>query len=474
MSPFAGHHSKCPRGFPLALVVWVLFGCWTPGPSQTGQLQEEGINVILISIDTLRADRLGCYDYERPTSPNLDRFARQDAVLFEQAINTGGGTLPVHMSMLTSLPPTVHNVLPENGNRLAPERITLAEQLRDAGYTTAAFTGAGFTVAKFGFDQGFDLYDDAGGDFVKILPKIYEWLDQRPHSSPFLLFLHTYDVHSDWKKLPYDAPDGFNELFTKGYTGDFDGCLFGECASKLLALLNRKFQQRQSTPEELFTAEDLEFIQGLYDGGIAYVDRELGRLFQKLRELGLYDESLIIVTSDHGEEFLEHGLFLHHQNYEEVARVPLLMKLPGADHAGTRVPGLVSTLEVMPTVLEVVGLAPNPEVQGRSVLPMVAARRAARPWVYMAGGLEKLRTPRWSALFNASQKPVQLFDLEEDPGETHNVLEVHPDTAAELSRQYLKVRNAQVAFRRALDSSKGRAELGPEEKENLRSLGYLN
>ena len=457
----------------LGLAVLVLSGCDARDCLEIRDSGKKWVNVILISIDTLRADRLGCYGYERPTSPHLDRFARREAVLFEQAINTGGGTLPVHMSMLTSLPPTVHDVLPDNGNTLAPERITLAEQLREVGYTTLAFTGAGFTVAKFGFDQGFDLYDDAGGDFLKILPKTYAWLEQN-RSEPFFLFLHTYDVHSDWKELPYDAPGGFNGLFTQDYSGDFDGCLFGECASELLALLNRKFQQRELTSEKLFTAEDLEFIQGLYDGGIAYVDQELGQLFRKLRGLGLYDESLIIVTSDHGEEFLEHGLFLHHQNYEEVARVPFLMKLPKSDNGGTRVPGLVSTLEVMPTVLDVVGVAPNPEVQGRSVLRLLEGGRAGRRWVYMAGGLEKLRTSRWSVLFDSSQTPVQLFDLEQDPGENQNLLGQYPDTATDLSLRYREVRRAQLAFRQTLEGTKGKAELSAEEIEDLRSLGYLN
>src|SRR5439155_17158544 len=326
-------------------------------------------NVVLVSIDTLRADHLGCYGYHRPTSPNIDRFAN-DAVLFEQVVNTGGGTLPVHMSMFTSLPPIVHNVQPYNGRRLDAERITLAEQLKERGYTTAAFADGGWLRAQFGFDQGFDLYDDAGGGFRKIIPKVLAWIHTH-REERFFLFVHTYDVHSGGRRLTYDPPEGFRGRFDLGYSGTFDGCRLRKCASKLLVWLNNHILDGKISGRNFFSAEELTYIVSLYDGAIAYADSEIGRLLDALTALDLYDRTLIIVTSDHGEEFLEHGLMLHWQNYEEQARVPLILKLPSSRVRRRRVPALVSTLEVMPTILDIVDVPPNGEVRGESMMPLL-------------------------------------------------------------------------------------------------------
>lgn len=459
----------------LLLLILALAGCgWGGGDRARERTVPEGPNVLLISIDTLRAGHLGCYGYDRPTSPGLDRFAAQDAILFEDVVNTGGGTLPVHMSMFTSLPPTVHGVWSDDGGGvLPPERVTLAEQLHDAGYATAAFTGGGYTMAKFGFGQGFDSYDDAGGDFLEIMPKAYRWLEQ-DHARPFFLFLHTYDVHSDWRRLPYDAPEDFNERFTAGYTGTFDGCRFDTCASDLLVLLNHKIQAGEVDPRTVLSPEDKDYMIGLYDGGIAYVDRELQRLFEHLRELDLYDDTIILVTSDHGEEFLEHNLFLHHQNFEEVARVPLLLKLSGGRGGGRRVQGLVTTLEVMPTILDLLDIQPNPEVRGKSLLPLIGGSWQGREVAYMAGGLEKLRGRRWSIIFG-QDRPVRLYDLAADPAEQVDRLAEEPELVASLVERYRAIRTVQLQAHAILAAGREspRAQLSPEDVEHLRALGYL-
>ena len=201
--------------------------------------------------------------------------------------------------MFTSLPPLVHTVLPANGNSLDPNWITLAETLQLNGYTTAAFTGAGFVVSEFGLDHGFEFFDDDGSEFSSILPMVDSWLTQ--HSSvPFFLFIHTYDIHSDREALPYDAPDPFNDTFVTEYNGGFDGCYRGECASELLRSLNSHVREGGEILGDVLNAEDLKYVVDLYDGGIAYVDRELGEFFKRLEEVDLYNNSLIIVTSDHG------------------------------------------------------------------------------------------------------------------------------------------------------------------------------
>ncbi|MGH7899755.1 MAG: sulfatase, partial [Candidatus Binatia bacterium] len=271
-------------------------------------------NVILISIDTLRADHLSCYGYPRRTSPEIDRFAKESSV-FSQVVSTGGGTLPVHLSMMTSLPPTVHDVWPRHPTRLAEARVTLAEELRSRGYATAGFVDSGWMLAKFGFDQGFDVYDDAGGHFKKILPKAVDWLEEHRRSK-FFLFLHTYDVHSAFKRLPYDSPDPYNDLYTAGYLGPFWGCRQGICASRLLARMNAEMTVGAVKPHEVLGDRELAYIVALYDGGINHVDDQIGKILRKIRNLGLERNTIVALTSDHGEEFLEHGRLLHSQYFE--------------------------------------------------------------------------------------------------------------------------------------------------------------
>jgi arylsulfatase A-like enzyme len=430
-------------------------------------------NVLLISIDTLRADHLHVYGYGRDTSPNIDDFARQ-AVLFEQNINTGGGTLPVHASMFTSLPPTVHGVWADNGKVLASERVTLAEQLHAAGYQTRGYTGGGFVQAKFGLGQGFDYFYDEGGDFKLELPLLNEWLV--PHrGGKFFLFLHTYDVHSGYDKLPYDHGKPFNDRFTAGLDNLFDGCRNGVCASELLGAVNRDVESGKRAAGDVFTPPQIEYMKGLYDGGIAYVDAQLGFLFEELKALGLWDKTIIVLTADHGEEFAEHGMFLHDQNYDEIARVPLLIRFPYGAYGGRRISELVSTLEIMPTILDVLGIPASPEVEGRSVMPLIAGGREGRPWVYMAGALEKLRTPAWS-LFAAGTGPALLYDLRRDPGETVDVLAAHPETAAALYAHYLAERRQDLrAWRGLLMKGPGAlVHLSQSDRARLRALGYAN
>ena len=195
------------------------------GGGNREEVHDERLSVVLVSIDTLRPDHLGCYGYVLPTTPNIDRFA-SEGVLFEQCVNTGGGTLPVHMSMLTSLAPAVHGVFPGNGLALAENHTTLAEALHDSGYATAAFVDGGYLSGNFGFPQGFDVYFDRNykgligkiesyfdvGGLAELLPRALAWL-RRHHTQPFFLFLHTYDTHSAMSRLPYESPPPFLDQF---------------------------------------------------------------------------------------------------------------------------------------------------------------------------------------------------------------------------------------------------------------------
>jgi len=428
------------------------------------------INVLLISIDTLRRDKMGLYGYNHDTTPHLNNFA-MDAVVFDHAVKTSGGTLPVHMSMLTSLHPLVHRVSPDAGNTLAASRNTLAEVLSEAGYRTAAFTDGGWVRGKFGFDQGFDRFDDEGGHFKTILPKAYQWLKEGA-GKKFFLFLHTYDVHSGTEMLPYDGPEErYNRLYADLTASDFDGCIDDLCASRLLRTVNERILNEGLDPYEVIPGEGVSYMIDFYDGSINYVDDELDLLFEYLRRLGAYDNTLVLITSDHGEEFLEHGFFLHRQGiYDEVARVPLIIKFPFSKIADTRFQGLVSTLDLMPTVLDCLGLQTPAEANGASFLRQLQGAHEEREAAVIASAL---RTKKWKLIAGSNE----LFDLESDPGETVNVIDQNPERA-----QMLKdIWRQRVTELRALSSeltnrdqaqAAGKVELTQDEAEELRALGY--
>ncbi|HEX3035185.1 MAG TPA: sulfatase, partial [Thermodesulfobacteriota bacterium] len=240
-------------------------------------------NVILISIDTLRADHLSCYGYSRNTSPNIDRFAK-DSVLFKNTIAQAPWTLPSHMSLFTSLYPSSHGVILKD-RRLDNKHLTIAEILQNAGYETVAFTDDGYLSRKFGY-QGFDDFDDTSyyfhgsGGVETIYKKAVNWL-RDSHPKPFFLFLHTYEVHA-----PFDPPPDYDIYSDKNYKGIVE--VFGK---------SNDYYERIK-PQ--MTLKDYHYVIDKYDGGIYYTDHFLGKLFKELKDLGLYDKSIIVITSDHG------------------------------------------------------------------------------------------------------------------------------------------------------------------------------
>jgi arylsulfatase A-like enzyme len=423
--------------------------------------------VVLISVDTLRSDHLGLYGYDRPTSPFLEELAG-DGVVFETFVHNGGSTLPSHMTMMTSLHPEVHGVESSAGRILDPAEVTLAEALRSAGLTTAAFVDAGWMKGRFGFQQGFDLYDDRGGRLSAMLPRALDWLE-RKRDRRFFLFLHTYDVHSQWDRLPYDCPAEFRDLYTEGLEVDFDGCRDGVCASRRLALWNSELTAGELEIAEL--ASEIEYMRALYDGCINYVDSQLESLVEGLRSLGLYDRTLIVVTSDHGEEFGDHGYFLHAERaYEEIARIPLVMKLPESAVRGIRLPYLAAMVDLQPTILDVLGLPATPRAQGRSLLPVIDGPEEARTEVHLEASV---RTRRWKLLGEVRQ----LYDLEDDPGETRNLFSEEKDVAYRLAAllEELERRNGELlAGRPEAGGEPGDLAITPEEKRQLEALGYLD
>lgn len=348
-----------------------------------GCRRSEPRTVILISLDTLRQDHLGCYGYPRETSPNLDRFAADEAVLFNAAYVQAPYTLTSHMSMLTGLYPEAHGVLesmiPTPEGRGVPARLpddvaTLSECLKNGGFFTSAFTDGGLMNRKHGHDQGFDEYRDerkpshAENGFRKFHEPLHAWIDAHVEED-FFLFIHTFDTHA-----PYDPPEPYRSLFE----GHDPARELPESSLAYAAMLGVHHTQ------DLFQFDGLPEIVDRYDGSIAFVDHEVGELFDLLKRLDRWTDALIVVTSDHGEQFMENDLMIGHGvcMTNEVMLVPLLMKLPGSKHAGKRVEHVVESVDIMPTVLEALGLPVPQQVQGQNLLAGLDGRGWAKDHAY--------------------------------------------------------------------------------------------
>jgi arylsulfatase A-like enzyme len=409
--------------------------------------------VILVSIDTLRRDHVGAHGYPRPTTPRLDAVART-GILCEDAVSTSSWTLPAHLSMLTSASPGVHGGTDMNHafNRRVP---TLAALMRSAGYATHAVTSHLYVSDVYGLAEGFDHLDfQQDRKATEVVKKAIDRLD-RLGDRPFFLFLHFYDPH--WH---YDPPPDRLRLFETAYGGQVTG-------------LWQDFSRRD--PKRL-SPEDLAHLRALYDGEIRYVDDELGRLLDHVRARGLDRGTLLVVTSDHGEEFLDHGSWEHQKTlYEEVVRVPLVVAGPGV--APRRETAQATLLDVAPTVLTWAGLPLPASFEGRSLLSPPGEREAYGETDHTVDRSRKLFVRagerRWKAILSLSADGGKLlgeewYDLAADPRETRSG--AAPPTARDA------IRSRALARWRA-DRSRGagapEVALTEEQRERLKALGYV-
>ncbi len=316
-----------------------------------------GRNVLLISIDTLRADHLGSYGYARPTSPRLDAFAAE-SFLFENAIAHAPSTEPSHASIFTSLLPVRHGALRAHRQGISPDVTTMAELFRGAGYRTVSFNGGGQVAAAFGFDRGFELYQSSTGDFAAQVDSAIRWLREHDEAS-FFMFLHTYEVHA-----PYAAAPRYLDLFDAGY----DGPLPDETSPRLILEI--------ANGDVAVDAADLRHIIATYDAQIRSVDDAFGRLVDFLAASGRDQDTLVLFTSDHGEELGEHGRIGDHSFglHDEVLRVPLILRPPGARAGGARIAAQVRGIDILPTLLELVGQPLPKQLEGASLVPLMSGR----------------------------------------------------------------------------------------------------
>ncbi len=442
--------------------------------------------VVLVSVDTLRADHLQTYGYSRPTSPNLDKLAA-DAVVFTRAYASSPWTLPSHVSLLTSLFDINHGVYNPT-DRMDDSLVTLAEVIKQNHFLASAFTGGGYVSHHFGFSRGFDTYKEGEGaasynnSAELVAHAASEWIERNKDKS-FFLFLHTYQVHS-----PFNTPAPYNTMFL-----DRDAAWQAADTDEVFG--------KHAIFKEMSDAERRNLI-GLYDAEIRYTDEALLKpVVDKLKALGLYEAAMIVFTSDHGEEFFEHGAWEHGAHlYDESIRVPLVIKFPGSGFHGKRVASVVRGVDVMPTVLEEMGIISGDlKLDGQSLLPLVNGDIGKdRPfladtcWLFLKGcggesghGLAHgiaANDGRYKIILNRElgavekayydppvpvRPAVELYDLDADPGEKTDLATRQPDTANRLARE---VTARRMGGRMPRPS---KLNLGRELEEQLRALGYI-
>ncbi len=435
-------------------------------------------NVVLISLDSLRADHVGAYGYERDTSPSFDRFARE-GVLFRNAISTSSWTLPTHLTMFTGRSQLAHGVV-EDTRVLSPAIPTLGEIFHAAGYATAGFVSGPYLAGHYGYARGMDAYADLSAGWGKgaearaavLSPAINEkglaWLDE-PHTQPFFLFLHYFDIHYD-----YVPPAPYDKMFDPDYTGTMDGRFF--------------IERKDVNPK--MPARDLEHILALYDGEIRFTDDHVGRVLDRLREKNLLDSTVVMIVADHGDEFFEHGNKGHHRTvYDEVLHVPMAIRLPGGEHAGEKIDAQTSLIDVFPTLLAAAGIQRPAEAEGQNLLAWIAGERPAREAIYSdfydkrGFNLQVARrTPDAKTIqhFNRITHPkrgaLEYYDLADDPRERDDRADQKPAEARSsvqsmtgwLDEQWLSHRRTEA--RAGGESS---IEIDEETKKRLESLGYV-
>lgn len=443
----------------LALLgVVTAIGCGAPESDKT--------SIVLITLDTLRADHLGTYGYARARTPNLDAFADM-ALRYDNAYSTINTTLASHASMMTGKHPQALGI-PRNSFPLAPGIPTLAELLREDGYRTAAFVSCAALASEMGLARGFDTYDEEFGLSATdqdqrraeaTTTAALQWLKHND-DGPFFLWVHFFDPH-----FPYDPPPPFDTMFDAGYRGPADGSMD----------YLEKLWQKKISP----TRADLQRLVDLYDGEIAYLDHCLGPLLDRLDQGELKERTLVAITADHGEHLTERRLKFYHGNYvyQPSIRVPLIIRFPSSERGLGVVRETVQTLDLFPTLLGAADILDAQENQGRDLstkpAPRTAFAEASRPWSVEDQAPGQYRNiPKatlvvqypWKLVVTPWRRQVELYNLEQDPGERNNL----------AAREIQRARDLHGLLARWREEAGPRAQSPDRENlERLEALGYV-
>lgn len=416
-------------------------------------------NVILISIDTLRADHLGCYNYPKNTTPNIDAFS-EDCVLFTKCVAQSSSTLSSHAAMLTSLIPSHHGASYARSTPLSRRIVTIAEILRKIGYKTISFNDGGQIAPSFGLDQGFDVYKSNRERYRKyffktIVNQSVGWLEKKP-GKKFFLFLHTYETHG-----PYTPKKKHLRLFETEYKGE----LPDRTSKEVIRAVNNGMIR--------LTEADMSHIVNTYDAEIRSVDESFKHFLDYLKANKLYDNSLIIFTSDHGEEFNEHGVVATHSHtlYNELLLVPLIIKLPESKYSSRRIHKTVRSVDILPTVLDILNIDNVYNLDGLSLLPVIKGKNKKNELFALSERdmKDSLRPECWSIIRGRWKfYDGSLYDLELDPFETINVSDTHMELVALLRRRALRFMQ-----QNRIHSSSEKVKLDQKNIEQLKALGYI-
>ncbi|MCK4340489.1 MAG: sulfatase [Phycisphaerae bacterium] len=440
--------------------------------------QAEYPNLVLITLDTLRADHLGCYGYEIAQTLNLDRFAAS-AVRFDLATTPSNNTLPSHAAILIGKYP--HNFgVPRNGFKVPPEHDTLATILKSHGFETAAFISASVLESKMGLDRGFDVYNqDFDTHEIDQVQRrapaatrcVVDWLKKRT-GKPFFVWLHYFDPH-----YPYTPPAPYDKMFYPEYEGEADGSIEYICSITGV----------KGVPKRVTTSDDHRKLIALYDGEIAFLDAGLGEVFEILDQEQHRARTMVVVVADHGESLTEHNYYFDHGEftYQPSMHVPLLIRPPDCDPSlvPAGVKEQVETIDIFPTVLAYLNIPSPGDIDGQDLTPLCRGEpgwnkklcfgESSRPWA-----VEKAQPDQWANLGKAQfvldypwkliltpyKKNAELYRLDTDPGELTNLATVNSDVGRRLYQELGRWRKlAQVPA----------AEQELDNIEKLRSLGYV-
>lgn len=408
-------------------------------------LSSKDYNLVFVSFDALQAAHVGSLGYPKNITPTIDAMAKS-GFNFTNNISVASWTVPASMSWFTGVYPSEHgltnkfsvfnppgNVL-SNLKKLSPELVTLAEVLHENGYATGGFTGNAGVSGFFGYGQGFDQYFFEKGKFGSMgvsIPKALDWLKEN-RDKKFFMFLHGYDMHG--QNVP---AEGFDYRFVeKGYDKKFTGS-----AQEQEALREEGLEKGSVA----IRAEDVKFWRAIYDEKIQRTDAKFKGFLAELQKMGLMDKTIFVLTSDHGTEFAEHKRFDHGFSlYDELIHVPLVIKLPG-QKKGTVIKDQVSSLDIMPTVLELLevkmperakdqlrGTSLVPALKGKAVAKDVYSETDYRQYTYKRSVVTK---EGWKFIYTLENKGRELYNLKKDPKEQKNLVELEPRRAYELEQQ---------------------------------------
>lgn len=409
-------------------------------------------NVILISIDTLRSDHLGCYGYRKNTTPNIDIFSKE-SVVFKENISQAPSTEPSHASMFTSLIPSHHGAFISLKQSISTDVKTMAEILHENKYTTASFNGGGQVSSEFGFNRGFDTYvsntEDTNERFITQVNQSIAWLDKN-NADKFFLFLHTYEPHAPYIPIPENLA-----LFETDYAG------------KLPINISQSHLELINTKKLMIDQADKEHIINAYDAEVRSADDSFGKLIEYLKKIGKYNNTMIIFTSDHGEEFGEHGMMgLHsHELFDEQLKVPLIIKFPNSSVESKIINVQTRNIDILPTVLEVLNIPALDCFEGENLLNILQGRGGAL-FAISEQDTADTRPPSSIRTLEWKLNKGKLYNLINDPLETKDVSKENTEIMAGLQSQLDKTITNK-------ENKQSKAKIDKKTIKQLKGLGYL-